>query len=195
MIKLENGMAQSVPAMDPSFRSHLRLIKPSDAEFVCRLRGNPCLNKHLSPSVADVEAQRQWIERYKNREAAGSELYFVIVSDHADRGVVRLYDIKEIDGKPSFCWGSWIIEPPSTPGLATFSAIMIYEIGFDALGFTRSHFDVRKGNDKVLGFHARAGAEEVGDDEDNIYFSYSREAYATFRAASDRQVREHRIKI
>src|SRR3954467_981960 len=126
--------------MNTRFRSHLRFVEPDDAAFICHLRNDPSLNRHLGPSSPDVEQQRQWIERYKLREQADDEFYFVIVSDGQERGVARMYDFRPINGERSFCWGSWIIPPPRIPGLATFSAIMIYELGFDTLGFQRCHF-------------------------------------------------------
>lgn len=180
-------------ALNPRFRSHLRLVEPDDAAFICELRSDPALNKHLSASSPDVEAQRAWILRYKEREASGSEFYFVIRCDGNDVGVVRLYDFKEIDGKPSFCWGSWIIKPPRPPGLVNFSAAMIYELGFDALGFERSHFDVRNENTGVIAFHTRAGAtlEEVLE-HDHI-FSFWRKDWEAFRKAVQPQITAHRV--
>lgn len=179
-------------ALDPKFRSHLRLIEPEDAAYVCSLRTDSSLNRYLSASAADVAAQREWIERYQAREATGGEFYFVIVSDTEDRGLIRMYDFKEIGGEPSFCWGSWIIPPPRPAGLVTFSAITMYELGFDTLGFPRAHFDVVKANAGVIAFHLRAGAEPEGDDARSFHYRYTPSAYARFRADSAAQVARHR---
>lgn len=182
-------------ALNPRFRTHFRLVEPTiaDAEYICRLRSDPDLNRHLNRSSAEVEEQRKWLEGYKMREAAGQEFYFVIVCDGADAGVVRMYDFHLDQHPTSFAWGSWIVAPPRPPGLVTFSALMIYEVGFDALGFEQAHFDVRKENTGVIGFHLRAGAQQVGDEGDDLYFVYPPEAYRQLQAGSAERYAEHRV--
>jgi RimJ/RimL family protein N-acetyltransferase len=134
--------------------------------------------------------QREWIEFYKKREAEGREFYFVIVNDLRDVGLVRIYDFRE--NPRSFCWGSWIIRPPRAAGLVTFSAIMIYEIGFDAMEFPQSHFEVRNSNAGVIAFHRRSGAEEVGKDDNNTYFIFDKLHYHYFRERSAIPIALHR---
>lgn len=179
-------------ALDHRFRSHLRLITPADAAYICALRADPSLNRHLSASPPDVAAQLRWIERYQAREAEGREFYFCIVSQCQDRGVVRVYDFREIGGLSSFSWGSWIIAPPRPPGLVTVSALMIYELGFDTLGFPRAHFDVRRGNAGVIAFHLRVGAELEDEDADSCHYRYTPSAYARLRADSEAALHWHR---
>jgi len=182
------------PALDTRHRTHLRLVNADakDAAYICRLRGDETLNQHLNPSSADVAAQLAWLQGYKVREAAGEEYYFVIVSDGADAGLVRLYDFRELEGRRSFCWGSWIIPPPRAPGLVTFSALLVYEIGFEALGFEQSHFDVRQGNLGVIGFHERAGARRVSEDEQDVFFRFFPDDHARLKIASASQIAAHR---
>lgn len=182
------------PALDPTFRTRLRLLDANahDAGYICALRADETLNRHLNISPTDVLAQLSWLEAYKSREAAGEEYYFAIVSDGRDAGVVRLYDFRELEGRRSFCWGSWIIPAPRAPGLVTFSAVMVYEVGFDALGFEQSHFDVRQGNTGVIGFHERAGARRVDEDEQDVFFRFLPEDWTRFRAASAAQIADHR---
>lgn len=186
------AIIQQTDAFNSKFRSHLRFVEENDAAFICGLRADPNLNKHLSPSDPDVEKQRKWISGYKDREKDGTEFYFIIVSDGQDRGVVRIYDFRQINGERSFSWGSWIIPPPRVPGLVTFSAILMYEIGFDALKFDRAHFEVRKANTGVVAFHERSGAHVEAEDHDNFYFRYTPADYLRFREASEEQIREHR---
>lgn len=187
-------MTIDFPALDPRHRTHLRLVNADarDAAYICALRGDETLNEHLNPSSADVAAQLAWLEGYKVREAAGEEYYFVIVSDGADCGLVRLYDFRELEGRRSFCWGSWIIPPPRAPGLVTYSALLVYEVGFDALGFEQSHFDVRQGNTGVIGFHERAGARRVSEDELDVFFRFLPEDHERLKAASAAQIAAHR---
>ena len=187
-------MTLTSPALDTRHRTHLRLVNADakDAAYICRLRGDETLNQHLNPSSADVAAQLAWLQGYKVREAAGEEYYFVIVSDGADAGLVRLYDFRELEGRRSFCWGSWIIPPPRAPGLVTFSALLVYEIGFEALGFEQSHFDVRQGNLGVIGFHERAGARRVSEDEQDVFFRFFPDDHARLKIASASQIAAHR---
>src|SRR5688572_15810122 len=87
-----------IDAMNPNFRTHLRLVELEDARVICELRGNPALGRYLNPTVCDVKTQEEWILSYKHREAAGTEYYFVIVSDNCDQGLVRLYDFRDVEG-------------------------------------------------------------------------------------------------
>gem|GEM_PF-5870121 len=54
----------------------LRLIDFADAAYIHRLRGDPALNRHLSPVQGTVADQERWIAAYKTREAAGGEFYY-----------------------------------------------------------------------------------------------------------------------
>lgn len=179
-------------ALNSKFRTHLRFVEPSDAAYICELRSNARLNRFLSASSPDMEEQRQWIEDYKSRERTGEEYYFVLVSDAQDRGLIRIYDYCEIGGLRSFQWGSWVIAPPRIPGLALFSAFMMYEIGFDTLGFERAHLRVVKENIGVRALHERTGAELESEDEQYVYLRYMPESYAAFRTELADQIRKHR---
>lgn len=181
-------------ALDSRFRAHLRLAEATerDAAFISRLRSDPDLNRHLNQSSSEVEDQRRWLESYKTRESAGREFYFVIVHEGADAGLVRMYDFRVDQTPTSFAWGSWIIPPPRPLGLVTFSALMVYEVGFDALGFEQAHFDVRKANTGVVAFHVRAGARQVADDEQDLHFVYPPEAYRALRVASSNRYEQLR---
>ena len=180
-------------ALNKKYRSYLRFVEPSDAEFIGALRSDPSLNRFLNPSSADIQAQKKWIKNYKNREMDNLEYYFVICCDEKDFGVVRMYDFHT--NASSFSWGSWIILPSRPEGLVTFSAIMIYEIGFDVLQFSGCHFQVRKGNRKVTAFHERAGAVQIGEDDDNLYLRFQPRNYVEFRQKSFKQILVHRTDV
>jgi RimJ/RimL family protein N-acetyltransferase len=92
---------------------------------------------------------------------------------------VRLYDFQD----DSFCWGSWILDRNKSRYAAIESAILVYDIGFDCLGFSRSHFDIRKENKRVIHFHERFGAKMIGEDEFNVYFNLSQPDYLGRRYA------------
>lgn len=157
--------------------TYLRLVKESDAQFICDLRNNEQLNTYISKSTADEEAQRKWILNYKKREVVGDEYYFIICrkSDDLEIGTVRLYDFQE--NPKSFCWGSWVLNENKTRYAAVESALLVYEAGFTKLGFSQSHYDVMKGNDKVHSFHTKMGAEKVSEDDINIYYTFSKQSH------------------
>lgn len=152
-----------------------RLVRPDDAAYVVSLRINSAYNTHLSSVSDDVEAQRVWIEAYKDREAAGSEYYFIIETQkNLPCGVVRIYDIKD----SIFTWGSWILDHNKPHKAALESAFLIYWIAFEMLGLDRAVFEVMRENNHTLAFHERFGARETGRDSVNVYFDYTRTQFA-----------------
>lgn len=176
-------------ALNPKSFSRFRFVEPKDAEFICKLRADPNLNKHINPSSDDVDKQREWIKSYKKREINGEEYYFVICHKKIDYGVVRMYDFHE--NSSSFSWGSWIIKPTRPAGLVTYSALMIYELGFETLGFEQAHFDVRNENINVINFHVRSGAVENGRTELDKFFIFPKEAWPSFKKNSSSQIKKH----
>lgn len=155
-------------------RLSLRLVLPADAGFIHGLRTDPVYNTHLSPVSGSVEDQRNWIETYKVREAAGQEYYFVIArKDGARCGVVRLYDI--VDDR--FTWGSWILAHNKPRKAALESAILSFGAGFDILGLDVANVDVRVENTHAEAFYRRLGMTETHRTEQDIYFEYSSEQF------------------
>ncbi|WKU19953.1 GNAT family N-acetyltransferase [Advenella alkanexedens] len=152
---------------------HLRLVEPNDADFILKLRLDNRYNQFLSSVSPSVDAQKKWIENYKQDERIGKEFYFIIERlDGVPCGTVRIYDLRE----DSFCWGSWILNEDKTRYAALESAFLVYQFAFDILGFKKSHFDVRKGNQKVVAFHTKMGAIQVDEDDDNYYFEITEDA-------------------
>lgn len=151
----------------------LRLIDINDAEFVLGLRLDARYNQFLSVVKPDLTAQKQWIKEYKNDELEGRQYYFIIERiDGIPCGTVRIYDIRD----DSFCWGSWILNENKTRYAAIESAFLVYDFGFDKLGFNKAHFEVVKQNERVVSFHKKMGAVEVGNDEINFYFEITRQS-------------------
>lgn len=158
---------------------NLRLVEIEDAEFLLALRLDPKKNKHLSFVDDDLEKQKNWLEKYKSREASGEEYYFIIESKSDEPlGCVRVYGFIG----DSFTWGSWILREGSPPSAAIESAVKVYDFTFNNLGFSRSYFEVRKGNDSVKRFHERFGAVIVAEDETQYFFNYDFEKYKITRS-------------
>lgn len=153
---------------------NMRTVTIEDAEFIYNMRQNQEKTKFLSKVTGTVESQKEWIKNYKQREEEKKEFYFVIESKDKEKlGLVRMYDFKN----DSFCWGSWLIKEDAPKSTAIESALQIYEFGFYSLGFEKSHFDVRKGNDKVIAFHKRFGAKIVEEDESDYFFNFEESDY------------------
>ncbi len=151
----------------------LRLVDEVDAEFILNLRLDARYNKFLSKVKPDLDAQREWIKKYKSDEAAGVQFYFIVERLDGTRcGTVRIYDLRE----ESFCWGSWILNEEKTRYAALESAFLVYRFGFENLGYKKSHFDVVKGNDNVVSFHQKMGAVKTSEDSQNFYFEIKKEA-------------------
>ena len=153
---------------------NMRTVEIEDAEFIYNMRQNQNKTKYLSKVTGTVESQKEWIKNYKQREEEKKEFYFVIESKDKEKlGLVRMYDFQD----ESFCWGSWLIKEDAPKTTAIESALQIYEFGFYSLGFEKSHFDVRKGNDKVISFHQRFGAKIVDEDELDYFFNFEKSDY------------------
>ncbi|RFQ01327.1 N-acetyltransferase [Pseudomonas putida] len=151
----------------------MRLIEENDAEFVVGLRTDNNLNRFLSAVGDDIEAQKKWIRSYKIDEAHNSQFYFIIERNDGVRcGTVRIYDIQD----DSFSWGSWILNDKKTRYAAIESAFLVYKFGFENLGFSKCHFEVMKGNDRVMSFHEKMGAKQVSEDETFVYYNISKES-------------------
>lgn len=151
----------------------LRLIEEQDAEFVLTLRLDDRYNQFLSSVSPSVAAQKEWINRYKTDESEGTQYYFIIERlDGTPCGTVRIYDLRD----DSFCWGSWILNEDKTRYAALESAFLVYEFAFEHLKFTKSHFDVRRGNDRVISFHEKMGAIKIGETELDLLFEIKKEA-------------------
>ena len=153
---------------------NMRTVTTEDAEFIYNMRQNQNKTKYLSKVTGTVDSQKEWIKNYKQREEEKKEFYFVIESkDKRKLGLVRMYDFQD----NSFCWGSWLIKEDAPKSTAIESALQIYEFGFYSLGFEKSHFDVRKGNDKAISFHQRFGAKIVDEDELDYFFNFEKSDY------------------
>lgn len=153
----------------------LREVCADDAGFILALRTDPKLSANLSPTPADVEQQRAFIAHALQDP---DTYYFLITGKHGQPlGTIRIYDLKP----DSFCWGSWIISPQAPLTAAIESALLIYDFGFFCLHFHRAHFDVRKGNRKVIDFHLRFGARIVSEDGQSFSFDIGIADYLSAR--------------
>lgn len=167
---------------------NLRLANEDDAAFVWSLRTDPRLSDHLSPTTGGVAAQRAWLHRYKTREHAGNEFYFVVErNDGVPCGLVRLYDLTD----DAFVFGSFIIGPGKPRLAALETALLAFGYGFNQLDRFVGRLDVRRKNDKAIRFYRRFGAREVRRDNVDLYFELAKPAFEARRAEFEKIIAEH----
>jgi RimJ/RimL family protein N-acetyltransferase len=161
----------------------LREVRLCDAQFIFDLRNDPAKNRHLSATPGDVRMQEDFIANYLKSTTD----YYFIIGDGSQRpvGTIRIYDIRG----DSFCWGSWILADNAPKSAAIESVLLVYDFAFFSLHYARSHFDVRKQNNRVIDFHKRFGAAVTGEDALNYYFELTRPAYIEARQRYKRYVR------
>lgn len=152
--------AQRVQGNTLAFRN----ARVDDAEFILSLRTDIDKSRYLNATANDVAAQRAWLDNYAS---LAGQVYFIIEHEGADIGTVRLYDAQG----ESFCWGSWILKDGRPKQAAVESALMVYAYAVNYLGFKAAHFDVRKGNDRVLKFHERFQARRVAENELDYFYT------------------------
>jgi hypothetical protein len=152
----------------------LRTVKIKDAEFILSLRSNDKLGMFISPTENDIKKQRQWIKLYKKREKAQEELYFITVDSSGKKyGVNRIYNFDQ----NSFESGSWLFSPESPIGMSILSDLVGRDFGFEELGLSFCHFNVRKKNITVVNYHLKFNPIIVKEDEVNYYFRLDSENY------------------
>jgi len=147
-----------------------RNVDIEDAKFIFDLRSNPKKSLYLNPPPISLDDQKMWIRNYEKTQ---NEAYFIIEHQNKKIGTVRMYDQKS----SSFAWGSWILSDEAPYNSAIESTLIIYECGFNFLGFDKSHFDVKKNNIKVWQFHERLGAKRASEDEINYYYQLTKKDY------------------
>jgi RimJ/RimL family protein N-acetyltransferase len=149
------------------------------ASIILDLRTDARLNKYLSPTSRNLEDQKLWIKKYKERESKRVEFYFII-EDLAGAiiGTVRIYDI-DIE-KSIFTTGSWLVREGSDPRSAVEALLAVEQYAFVQMDLNANHFDVRKDNRSVIRFHLEMGAKIVHENELNCFLVLDRVAFLNY---------------
>ena len=152
----------------------VRLVVESDVSFILKLRTNEKLNRFLHATNSDVEAQKEWIRKYKGREKVGQEYYFIYFDGDVPIGLNRIYDIHDTWATS----GSWICSPNIAFEKSIFTLIILREILFDILLKEKDCFDVRKGNRNVIWVHKKCGAKIVSENDIDFFLELKKEDFS-----------------
>lgn len=150
-----------------------RLVDVEDASFILSLRTDERLARHIHPTEPDIRKQEEWTRKYKEREAAGTDYYFIYFLDSTPVGVNRVYNIFEYYGTE----GSWICAPGSDPQVVLSTYLILHDTMFGEIGLDLSVFDVRKDNKKVNRMHKMFGAVTVGESDIDYYYTLNKNTY------------------
>lgn len=146
-----------------------RNAEVKDASFILSLRLDSRKARHLNQTSSELECQIEWLKNYAEKS---DQAYFIIENQvGVPLGTVRLYDSQG----DSFCWGSWILVADAPSTAAIESALMVYTYACEYLGFKTTHFDVRKGNERVWRFHERFGAVRVFESDLDYFYKIENE--------------------
>lgn len=149
----------------------LREVTVDDAEFILSLRCDEKKTRFLHKTEYNVEKQIEYIKRYFT---VPDEWYFIIENKKGERiGTYRIYDVRG----DSFCIGSWLLVDGVSAAESFESDWLLRMYGFDVLGFRKIHFDVRKGNKKVIAYHKMVGARIVEETELDWLWEITRDEY------------------
>ncbi len=157
---------------------HVRFVNESDAEFIVRLRTDGKLGRYIHATTPDIGAQIEWTSRYKQREAAGEDYYFMFESLDGKRlGLCRIYDIHPAD----FTVGSWLFSPAAPMGAAILADIITREIGFGLCPEGRLLFDVRAENTNVIRYQRTYKPVVLKETESDVFFELSRDNFEKYK--------------
>ena len=150
---------------------NIRQVEIKDAEFILSLRCDEKKATFLHKTEYNIERQKQYIEQSLKLT---NEWYFIITrKDGKSIGTCRIYDLKS----DSFCVGSWLMLENCTPEEVMEGEYLVKMFAFEKTGFNKFHFDVRKGNKKVIRYHKMMGAIQIGETDIDFLYECSKEDY------------------
>ncbi len=156
-------------------RINLREAEVSDAELILELRLNQDLTRFLNKLDNDLAKQRKYILDHQNK---GEDIYFIVEGKDKERyGTARIHDVTE----DSFKCGSWILKPGIPSYVALESYFTCFDYAFIELNKRHCKLDVVKGNLSVINLHKKMGAKLVNEDNEMLYFYFSRDVYLDSR--------------
>jgi RimJ/RimL family protein N-acetyltransferase len=135
----------------------LRPVTLEDAEFIVQVRtSDPRRVRYLHPISPDVQAQRDWIATYLERE---NDYYWVIERQdtQAAEGLIGIYNLAPVERTGE--WGRWVLKPGSLAAIE--SAWLVYRAGFESLQLDSVYCLTLANNRPVVSFHDSCGLQPV----------------------------------
>ncbi|MBL1222010.1 GNAT family N-acetyltransferase [Chryseobacterium sp. L7] len=152
----------------------LRFVETDDAEFIVSIRNNEKKSRFISKTSPDVEAQKQWITNYKEREQQQKEYYFIASDDNEDFATYRVYKIDS--GLPEI--GSWVSKPEYSNVKNSIKVdVAVKDFVLNELNFDTIQFEVRKQNTSVNSYHKLFQPELIRTDEENNFYLLKKETF------------------
>lgn len=158
------------------FGLKFRVVEKSDAQRIVAWRTHSERNRYISPIEEDVEKQRQWIQRYKEREKRGDEYYFVVKDRFGEEfGFIRVYQSSEEHIEV----GSWVSRPDYTKGWNIFKILLAAQwFVFEKMGRDSVVFRIHRENTPVLKVCA-VFADKAYKEEDGFLFFMSAKGHVS----------------
>ena len=153
---------------------NLRLIEIEDAGFIVKLRLTRGL--FLSKISNNIEIQKRWIIKYKEREYQNKEYYFIIESKDIKIGSIRAYSIDY--KRKEFSFGSFIIINNTVYKYASLESITeFFGFSFNTLNLDTCYFKCHKKNKKANIFYTRFQAECIGENNLEYFYKYDKKKF------------------
>lgn len=141
---------------------HVRLAREEDAAFIHTLRTSPKIAPFMHIDGCTIDTQREWLKKYKLREANGEEYYFVYEVNGEPVGLLRLCYFTEHD----YHCSSWAFKENIPSYYAFAGALFAREVAFERLGF-EEEVNWRDGilavNKNVIAFMKMMGWKQTGE--------------------------------
>ncbi|HCA08465.1 GNAT family N-acetyltransferase [Chryseobacterium sp.] len=155
----------------------LRFVETDDASFIVSIRNNEKKSRFISKTSPDVDAQKQWIQSYKEREQQQKEYYFIAFDENnEDFATYRVYKIDS--GLPEI--GSWVSKPEYSNVKNSVKVDMaVKDFVLNELNFDTIQFEVRKQNTSVNSYHKMFKPELIRSDEENNYYLLTKDTFNT----------------
>lgn len=110
---------------------HVRFVTVDDAEFILNIRTNQKNERFIHDTYNDLDLQKEYIKKYKDKETVGEEYYFIFELKGIPQGVYRIYNRTE-----EWCTtGSWVFDVNCDKTAALKALIITHEIVFNELGY------------------------------------------------------------
>jgi len=169
-------------AVDSNFSSSemlsFSLVTERDAAEILKLR-RAAPSGALKTSPTRIEEQVEYLQRYKDRERGGSELY-IRATRAGSEMVIGYFRLTELRTKGVFNWASLVTARESSISERLDVILCSYALGFalPEKAFC-GPFPVRRSNVRVVELHRAMGIAKViegysGPDEECVYFGVDR---------------------